>query len=122
MSTPLPDGPTFNLESVVLPADGPVTASQSPPANVVAGPEIQNSPAEGDAAARNDVLQTVGSTVSDRCADLRPPAGFVLVRIDLLKGLHEEILKIKRERNQLLPAFLGNPSRDYLDAVQRGAE
>ena len=57
-----------------------------------------------------------------------PPPGFVLVRISLLEKLHDQIIQIKRERDELqrqtrdMPAFLQAPSRPYLDAIARGPE
>ena len=103
--TPLPPSP-FNTESTILPVDHS-TATPQPAPGVAVDLSFPSSPAPvlgslnsgevepvvmpaygtGDAAARTDVLQTVGETVSSRCEPYLPPAGYVLIEETLMSDL-----------------------------------
>lgn len=121
--TPLPAFPTFNRDSEPAGLPAPAKTEAAVFADAAASISIQSSPAPfssslpsgesepavmsawgaDDAAARTDVLQTVGATVSARCEPFGPPVGYVLIAqsdIDRMMALIAE-LQAEREADRI---------------------
>jgi hypothetical protein len=73
-----------------------------------------------DAAARNDVLQTVGATVSARCEQFQPPVGFLLIEESLFELMMRRIADYASRADDLaVHSFLANP--DFSRAFEQRA-
>ena len=97
MSTPLPDGPTFNHESAGLPADEPAAVSQAP-ADAVAGSPIPAGYVLVAQANFDRVMELIVELQAERAADQIDHADYERLR--------------EKERVELLtppPSFLANP-------------
>lgn len=69
-------------------------------------------------------VAAAAAPLSGAAAGLPVPPGYKLVRISLLEKLHDQIIEIKRERDELqrmrdVPAFLRSPAPVFPDIRTR---
>ena len=116
----MPPSP-FLYESAGAPADDPAVAFSAAPLQVAAAGDFQSSPAPllGSLNSGESDLQVTADCGAGEA--FRAPPGYVLIERELLARTVERLKQhVQREREDLrLPSFLANPSRRYLDAVQR---